>query len=175
VRSCDTLGLCQSRSTGCPSCPDYPGCPDYPSGPHTRARPSDPAGRHHAAMRNDAAGHSIPATPSDATRPSDATARIDTAARSDAAVPSDAVRIVPHCSARPALGGCLHDDLRALLRPLGGLGPAIAPAPRGHAQRNSPFSRRTWPGSDLGVRAPHSYETALSAAEVAFAVAQGLI
>lgn len=56
-----------------------------------------------------------------------------------------------------------------------GLRQTVAPTPRGDADRNSPFSRRTWPGSDLGVRAPDPEEIPLNEAEVAFGIERGLI
>ena len=71
--------------------------------------------------------------------------------------------------------GWIPDAVRPVLCPACGFGQTVAPTPRGDADRNSPFSRRSWPGSDLGVRAPDPDEIPLNEAEVAFGFEHGLI
>ncbi len=54
--------------------------------------------------------------------------------------------------------------------------PGCTPFPRppgSDAHRDCPHARRTWPGRDLGVRAPMPGETGLSWAEVHIAMREG--
>lgn len=65
--------------------------------------------------------------------------------------------------------------LPAMLRAAGAKYPPQPPAGSRHAGGHSAPPRRTWPGRDLGVRAPFPGETALSWSEIHSAIATGQI
>ena len=72
-----------------------------------------------------------------------------------------------------ALAWLQHAVLAVLHAPCA-VGTAIPQSARSHAVSNHPLRLSAWPGSDFGVRAPDSTETALSWDEVEHGCVHGL-